>query len=190
MSCLYICLYDKFEILETTCRLWVVHALILRASQEALKCLPTDPLKPSARFLIRHPLKTGVHLLPMPAARHQGFPRALALLAPAPIVSMPPEEPPAATSPGGSVLPHLGAELGLDPSGCRARRALTHPAAELGLDGGRGVEAARGGGHGVVRRLDPFLTPPTLHYAPALSARMESPSSIQSIAGLDEGYRI
>jgi hypothetical protein len=27
MSCLYICLYVKFEILQTTCRLWVVHAL-------------------------------------------------------------------------------------------------------------------------------------------------------------------
>jgi hypothetical protein len=30
MSCLYICLYVKFEILQTTCRLWVVHALYAR----------------------------------------------------------------------------------------------------------------------------------------------------------------
>jgi hypothetical protein len=29
MSCLYICLYAKIEILQTTRHLWVVHALII-----------------------------------------------------------------------------------------------------------------------------------------------------------------
>jgi hypothetical protein len=29
MRCLYICLYTQFEVLETTCCLWVVHALTL-----------------------------------------------------------------------------------------------------------------------------------------------------------------
>ena len=33
MSCLYICLGDKFEIFEMTSRLWVVHALLVEEEQ-------------------------------------------------------------------------------------------------------------------------------------------------------------
>jgi hypothetical protein len=37
MNCLYVCLCAKFEILQTTCCLWVVHALRKNGATELLR---------------------------------------------------------------------------------------------------------------------------------------------------------
>jgi hypothetical protein len=42
MTCLYICLYAKFEVLQTTQRLWVVHALMRLLYERPLLGLPSS----------------------------------------------------------------------------------------------------------------------------------------------------
>lgn len=42
MSCLYIYLYENFEVLQTTHRLWVVHALMRKWPRDQLVCVPYE----------------------------------------------------------------------------------------------------------------------------------------------------